>query len=289
MSRLFTAISIEGPDGAQFDLMDNAYRRVDGAQGFRGLKARTVSRPRVGGDGAINSTRYLDERLMSISGLVLDRTTNDPDVVWAQWDDLAAAVGACADTERLMMWSTGTYDLQAKVKLEELQDPVEVGPNVLRYQATFHNELGLAFSQQLQTEVVAGADAGAGGGLVLPSAFPWTFLPVSSTTVAVINGGSRPAPVVLVLRGGMSNPTVVCGSQRIVINGDIASGDELWVDTGAKSVLLNNDSTADRRSMLRAAQSRWFYLPARASTLLELRVDDFDSGAELEVQFRDAH
>ncbi|MBX5461645.1 MAG: hypothetical protein IRZ28_11215 [Steroidobacteraceae bacterium] len=289
MSSLVTALSIERPDGNQLDLMQPAYLRITGTQGFRDVISRRVSRPATGRDGAIDATRFRDERLMTITGLVLDAVTNDPAVVWATWGQVQAAFAGAVDTDRLLQWTAGGVALQAHVRLDELSAPVEVGPNVLRWQAQLRCPSGLAFSQQLESVVVVGSDAVGGGGMTMPFAFPVHFQPVSSTTVAVTNQGSMPAPVTLILRGLMRNPAVRCGDRRIVLAGDIAPGDEMWIDTGRRTVLLNNQPTANRRSMLRAAQSRWFSLPPQVPTLLTLEVEDFDSGTELEIQFRHAY
>lgn len=289
MSRLLSALSLEGPDGVQAPLMLASYRSVTSTQGLAGVKAKTSVRPAVGRNGSVNATRYRDDRLITIEGIVLDQTENSPDRVWQEWDDVQAAYAASVDTDRLMQWTAGDRDLQAHVRLEDLSEPIQVGANVIRYQAQLRNTAGLAFSQQEQVVQAASPELVGGGGMTMPATFPVTFLPVSSGIVSVTNLGGMPSPPTLVLQGGMSSPIVVCGDRRLVIEGDVSAGDELWLNAADRTVLLNGDPLVDRRNMFRSAMSRWFELPAQVPTLIRLQVTDFDSGAGLEVRFRHAY
>lgn len=289
VSDLIGALSIEGWDGVQVPLMMDTYRNVQKVEGFRGLKTRSSVRPAVGRDGTIVASRYRDDRVMTITGLVFDQTTNDPARMWEEWDKVAAAFAAAVKTDRVIKWRAGDQYLQANVRLEELTDPVEYGPKLLRYQATLRNASGIAFSQTLEVASASGAGTVGGTGLLSPFTSPFTTTPASGGVVVVVNEGGVSTPPLIVLTGYQLNPTVECGDSRIVIDGAVASGDELWLNAADRSVLLNGDPTYDRASMRRSSVSRWFDLPPQTSTVITLSTSDFDSNARIEVRYRPGH
>jgi hypothetical protein len=286
---LISRMSLESFDGAQVPLMLDTYRIVQSAEGLAGLKARTSSRAAVGRDGTILATRYRDEKAITITGLIVDQTGNDAGRVWDEWTQIEAAFAACVDTDRLLMWQSGNLALQASVRLEELTNPVQHGPKMLAYQATLHNASGISYSQELQTAVVASPDTSGGGGLTLPFTLPFTLQPLVSAQAFVRNDGSVPAQPLLVVHGAQSSPQIVCGNRKIIIDGDIAAGDALWLNAADRTVLLNGDPLVDRRNMVRWSSSRWFSLPPKQQVAVQLLVNTFDSGAGLEVRYRNAY
>lgn len=289
VAALIGGMSIEGWDGDQVPLMLDTYRKVQSLEGFAGLSARTSKRPAVGRDGAIVNTRYRSERQMAITGLVIDQTGRDPQRVWEEWLQIEAAFAAAVNTDRLLMWRAGDLYLQANVRLNELTNPVEVGPCMLRYQASLDNPSATAYDQTLQTVTTSGPASVGGTGLLSPFTSPILVAAPTGGTVAVFNDGGVPSLPLIVLRGGMSDPEVLCGDRRLVIQGDIAPGDELWLNAADRSVLLNGDERYPRREMLRSSVSRWFSIPPQAATLITLQVGDFDSSARIEVRFRNAY
>lgn len=289
MSRLVSAMSIEGHDGSQVPLMLPGYRKVTETDGFQSVKAKSSVRPAVGRHGAISATRYRDERLYTVNGLVVDQTENDPDRVWQEWDAIQSALSASIDTDRLLQWSAGGRDLQATVRLEDLSNPVQVGPNMLAYQAQLRNPPGIAFSQQEETLTADPPAASGGGGMEMPATMPVLFVPASGGSVSVLNEGGLPTPPLIILHGFLRSPIVECGDRRLVIDGDIAPGDALWLNTQDRSVLLNGDPLVDRRPMLRSASSRWFEIPPKTPTIVNLYSSDFDAQAGIEVRFRHAY
>jgi hypothetical protein len=283
MSSLITALSLEGPDGVQVTLMQPGYRNVRRIEGLAGVRVRKAKRPRTGRNGSVDRTKLRDDAQVVITGLVYGE---DADRAWLEYDTITRALVGAVDTDRLLMWSAGTSrHLQMNVRLDESQAPVEVGPDMVAYQVILSGSDPNGYSQTLVT-ASAVPTGGTGGGMTFPEIMPITFSPSSGGAVAIDNTGTAPTPPTIVLTGYLRDPIVRLGDRELVFDGEIADGDELYIDVANRTVLLNG--TANRINMLRFEVSRWFDLPVGGS-IVTLLAEDFSGAAGIEVQYRPAY
>lgn len=129
------------------------------------------------------------------------------------------------------------------------------------------------------------------GGLVLSATLPWT---ISATTVAgqfdAVNGGTFETRPVLVVDGPIVAPQVIAqmpdGTVRFLnYSQDLASGDELIIDTDAHTVTLNG--TASRRRFL-ALPNGWPTIPAGSTVTFQFRSSTYNASALLTARWRSA-
>jgi len=86
------------------------------------------------------------------------------------------------------------------------------------------------------------------GGRAYPKAYPKSYGTISTGgSVLVVNNGNKETFPVLVINGAVSNPIVtnVTADITMQFNINLATGDQLIVDCGAKSVTLNGGDRAD--------------------------------------------
>ncbi|MFB7517835.1 phage tail protein [Streptomyces sp. NPDC056144] len=111
----------------------------------------------------------------------------------------------------------------------------------------------------------------------------------STGDAVVVNSGSAAAHPVIVFRGPCSVPTVTerVSRRRLRYAIDLAAGDELVVDTGAGTVLLNNSASRRHTAMGDSDPEELFALdPGR--TELSFRPDWAAPGAQMTVRWRSA-
>lgn len=287
--RQFSSITLDDATGYPVPFHPATNRNVYRAAGLIGIPAiRQVVRPRPSAHGAINGSRNTDGRLIVIDG----RTYSTSSFAEAA-DEFRIIAGAALETldvgAALLKWEEdGGLALQALVKLHgELEPPVEIGPNVLAYQAQFLAEDPRAYSQTLNTST-GGELAVSEGGWTFPSPLPITFEASSGGTAAVNNEGNRPTPPVFRIYGACTNPQIllVGTSLRIALTGTVAAGDYLEVDTARRTIKINGSSPA--LSFLDAANTTWFELPKGISTI-QLLAGSFDASARCDVVYRSAY
>ncbi|MEU1861424.1 phage distal tail protein [Streptomyces gardneri] len=127
-------------------------------------------------------------------------------------------------------------------------------------------------------------------GLIWPLTWPLTWGEAKSTGDAVaVNTGSAACHPVIVFRGPCSVPTVTerTTRRRLRYAIDLAAGDELVVDTGAGTVMLNNSASRRHTAMADSNPEELFALePGR--TELSFRPDSATPDAQMTVRWRSA-
>jgi hypothetical protein len=127
-------------------------------------------------------------------------------------------------------------------------------------------------------------------GLTWPLAWPLYWgQTVSTGDVAAANEGSAPSHPVLTFSGPCGNPTVTehTTSRRLRYEIELATGDELVVDTAAGTVTLNG--TASRRHTATAdsgPEELFAFEPGQAQ--LSFRPDTYENDARMTVRWRSA-
>lgn len=284
VGRLLTSLSIEDANGADVPLILDPIRRVMGASGLVGVTAREVLVQRAGRTGSTNLTRYRDAGQIVIKGALTGGTTDD---TWSQYDQVAGALSDSIDEDRILKWTAGNERaLQQTVRLVSIESLLEVGADIIPYQATLRAADPNIYGQELKTASATPLGSGSGGGLKFPIKFPFKFAQSRATIAAYTNAGTVPTPPVLELTGKLIDPVIRLSPEvALVFSGTLAEGDVLTIDVDKRTVLLNG--TENRRYMLVTKQSTWFGLP-RGSGELTLEASVYSVGAYLSVSWRDA-
>lgn len=287
--RQFTSITLDDATGTPVPLHSTSTCSVYRAVGLIGVAPpRQVVRVRPNLHGSINDTRSTDGRLIVIDGRV--HSTGSFAEIAVDFRDLAGAMLETLDTgAALLKWEEDSgLELQSLVKLHgELEPPVEVGPNLLAYQAQFLAEDPRAYSQTASTST-GGTLTSAPGGWTFPRTMPVTFSASAGGTTAVNNLGNRPTPAIFRLYGMCVNPQILLSgtSSRIALTGTVGAGDYLEVDVANRAITINGSTPA--LNYLDAAATSWFELPKGTSTI-QLLAGSFDTAARCDVIYRSAY
>lgn len=285
MNRMITAFAVEDRDGVPVPLMATDYRSIQRLEGFSGMATRQVSFPATGMNGRRNRTRYRDGRAGIVTGILHGR--GDPTRAWMEYDAVARAVAASVATDRLATWTRGDGTaLQTMVRLIDITPPLEVGPDLIRYQASFDIADPRAYSQDQQITTTTPLSPSAGGA-TFPLTFPLTFESGTGGVASVTNNGTVGTPPLLIFRGGLVDPVLTLDDDHaIVINGTIAVGEELYLYTAPERRALLNDSL-NRVGLIDFAATHWFSIPPGTS-VLRLTATSF-SGSSPGVEIRTRH
>jgi hypothetical protein len=285
----FSDITLTGADGVAVALHRTDTRHIYGATGLIGVTPpRQVVRPRPSAHGFINDTRNTEGRLIVLEGRLLgEQSATD------MFTEFYAVAGAMLETldygEALLKWTIdGGDSMQALVKLHgELEPPVEVGPNILAYQAQLLAQDPRAYSQS-ESSSTGDALSSAPGGWTFPRALPIRFNVSTAGTAAVNNLGNRPTPPVFRVYGMCVNPQILLTgtTSRISLTGTISAGDYLEIDVQNRSITVNGVNPA--LAFLDAASTQWFELPKGISTV-QLLAGSFDGTAHVQVLYRSAY
>jgi hypothetical protein len=284
----FSDITLNDADGVAVALHRTDTRHVYAATGLIGVTPpRQIVRPRPSAHGFINDTRNTEGRLIVLEGRLLgEQSATD------MFSEFYAVAGAMLETldygEALLKWTIdGGQAMQAMVKLHgELEPPVEVGPNILAYQAQLLAQDPRAYDQS-ESSSTGDPLASAPGGWTFARTLPIRFNVSTSGTAAVENLGNRPTPPIFRVYGTCVNPQIllVGTTSRIALTGTIAAGDYLEIDVQNRTITVNGTTSA--LSFLDAANTTWFELPKGTSTI-QLLAGSFDATAHVSVLYRAA-
>lgn len=104
--------------------------------------------------------------------------------------------------------------------------------------------------------------AGSSGGMDTPMDTPMVTTGSGSTgDVTVTNDGTAPAPWTAYLSGPLTSPRLILGGYTILIDGDIAAGSTVVVDSREQTVLVDGASQP-----WSTPTSTWWEIPPGAST-----------------------
>jgi hypothetical protein len=285
----FSSITLDDAAGTPVALHRTANRHLYRAAGLLGVSpVRQVVRSRPSRHGSLNDSRYTEGRLIVLDGRAL--STSSFAEATSEFRMIAsAALETLDEGASLLKWTEdGGLALQALVKLHgELDPPVEVGPNILAYQAQFLAEDPRAYSQTLSTST-GGTLSAAPGGWAWPETPPIVFSISAGGTTAVNNQGNRPTPPVFRVYGACVNPQILLlgTTSRIALTGTVSAGNYLEIDVQNRSITLNGTSPA--LNFLDAANTTWFDLPKGTSTI-QLLAPTFDTVARCDVLYRSAY
>ena len=278
-------------DGLRATLGDAALGTVDAQgvawtlqtlEGWDSPDVRSEFTEREGDHGAWASPVYLGARPITLAGTLI--APSQPLLEQAM-DQLRAAAGL--DDTTLTVWETvpkqATVRRSGKPLMQYVTDTV----------ATYSVMVTAADPRRYGTTLQTGSTGlpVSSGGLTLPATLPWTL---SATTVAgqvtAFNAGTFDTRPVLVLDGPVTAPKIVAqlpdGTvQFLTYSQDLASGEQLVIDTDAHTVILNGQ--ASRRRFL-TIPSGWPTIPALSTVTFQFRASTYNSSALLTASWRSA-
>lgn len=282
-------LTLDDSIGVAVSLHETDNRAVVSVDGLGGLPSpRAAIRTLTTSHGAVDETRWLDSRVITVVGEVWGDTFEE---MRAELGTIQRAMLQTLDVAPALLkwqWGGSGSSLQCYVKLAGFQAPtLAEGVKLAQYQATFVAADPRAYSQALTTATGAVLTT-AGGGLDFPFSFPIEFTPSAGGSAAVINHGDIPSPPILRIYGECSSPQVrlVSTGETLYFSGSISDGDYLEIDCRQRTVKLNG--TTSRLNLLDAASSTWFELPT-GSDSVRLSSATFNSNARCDVLYRSAY
>lgn len=284
MSQLLTAMSLALPDGTPVPLLVPRYRGIKQVDGLAGFATRTVVVPNNGRQGSRSRTRFRDDRVITLTGMVMGGAPHQPDRAWDEFFAIEAVLSQAVDTERELAYTLGFgRELVSYVRAEPLTVSASATDgSMIGYQAVLRATDPRAYEPQWITREAVPFAASAGGD-TYPRTYPYTYRAPISTTVQIDNSGSVETPLILTLNGYLLNPIIRFGDREMIFRTELAQGDTIVINTRDRTVLLNNE--ANRRSLMDTANSRWFDAPP-GLTPLQLLAEDAGDGATLTAQYR---
>lgn len=279
----FTDLLIDlGP--VQFGAVDAAgvHWHCATVEGWDGTEVRAEMSQREGDHGAWPAPAYLSERVITLAGKLVAPSPAALDVALEQL--LAAA--SLTDTTLVVH---ETIPKQATVRRSAKPLAQRLTDRVLDYsvQVTAADPRRYAVDQQQGSTGLPSSS----GGLTPPYTLPYTL---SATTVAgeivARNLGSFETRPVLTVSGPVSQPQMLAqmpdGTVRPLLYGlDLAAGEQLVIDTAARSVTLTGG--VSRRRFL-AVPLGWPTIPAGSAVTFRFQAAAYDPSALLTARWRSA-
>ncbi|MCA1841914.1 MAG: phage tail family protein [Actinobacteria bacterium] len=278
-------------DGLRVDLGSVQFGAVDeagvawrvgaeGLQGWDSAEVRAEMAQREGDHGAWPAPVWLGERPVTVAGTI---TAPDRDALDAAIEALLEAA-ALDDTVLVVheaVAKQATVRRSGKPLVQRLTDRVAsfsvmmTAADPRRYGTTLHSQVTMLPSSS--------------GGLAVPITPPFTVTAtVTSGDITAVNDGSFGTRPVFLVAGPVQQPRVVTqypdGTIRVLAySQNLASGDQLVIDTDAHTAILGG--TATRRRFL---SGQWPEIPPRTSVTFGFRAAVYDPSATLTAQWRSA-
>ena len=223
------------------------------------VRAGDIARP--ASDGALATLDLSDAATVVLTVAIL---ADDPADFAAKRTALATAWRtASTDVDLVFRWGGvkqlrrgRTRNMAVSAELVGVGDTAEAA---LQFVATDP----LVYDADAQTVTTGVGDVT--GGLAFPLAFPLAFGVATPGVVSAVNAGSAPAPWTATLTGPLTSPTVThvgLGCTIAFAGLTLAAGEELVVDSAARTVLLGG---ASRYGSLTTRE--WFSLEPGANTV----------------------
>jgi hypothetical protein len=256
--------------------------QIDGFEDGASVTASDTQRPRDHGEFFSND--FAGGRIVTLKMLVLDSGAGD---FFSTVDAVKAATVPQAVPLPLVITLPSGRSRQLLCRPRRRTFPVD--PNYsFRYGLStveFHANDPRWYDTTLQSVTLL--PPAAGGGLTFPVTFPLSFgggsVGNSATVTNAGNFGTRP---VVTITGPCSTPSLQNGSgATLSFNLTLAAGDQLVVDFGARTAVLNG--TANEYPTV-VQPVTWFELPAGSSTI-RFSVASSSAGCQAAWTFRNAY
>lgn len=251
-------------------------------EGWDSPDVRAEFTDREGDNGSWASPVYLGSRPITLGGTIIAPSQS---LLEQAMDQLRAAAGL--DDTTLTVWEgvpkQATVRRSGKALMQYVTDTV----------ATYSVMVTAADPRRYDTTLQTGSTGLplTSGGLTLPATMPWTL---SATTVAgqitAFNAGTFETRPVLILNGPVTGPKILAqlpdGTvQFLTYSQDLASGEQLVIDTDAHTVIVNGQ--ASRRRFL-TIPNGWPTIPAQSTVIFQFSASAYNASALLTARWRSA-
>jgi len=251
-------------------------------EGWDSPDVRAEFTDREGDNGSWASPVYLGSRPITLGGTIIAPSQS---LLEQAMDQLRAAAGL--DDTTLTVWESvpkqATVRRSGKALMQYVTDTV----------ATYSVMVTAADPRRYDTNLQTGSTGLplTSGGLTLPATMPWTL---SATTVAgqitAFNAGTFETRPVLILNGPVTGPKILAqlpdGTvQFLTYSQDLASGEQLVIDTDAHTVIVNGQ--ASRRRFL-TIPNGWPTIPAQSTVIFQFSASAYNASALLTARWRSA-
>jgi hypothetical protein len=251
-------------------------------EGWDSPDVRAEFTDREGDNGSWASPVYLGSRPITLGGTIIAPSQS---LLEQAMDQLRAAAGL--DDTTLTVWEgvpkQATVRRSGKALMQYVTDAV----------ATYSVMVTAADPRRYDTNLQTGSTGLplTSGGLTLPATMPWTL---SATTVAgqitAFNAGTFETRPVLILNGPVTGPKILAqlpdGTvQFLTYSQDLASGEQLVIDTDAHTVIVNGQ--ASRRRFL-TIPNGWPAIPAQSTVIFQFSASTYNASALLTARWRSA-
>ena len=251
-------------------------------EGWDSPDVRAEFTDREGDNGSWASPVYLGSRPITLGGTIIAPSQS---LLEQAMDQLRAAAGL--DDTTLTVWEgvpkQATVRRSGKALMQYVTDTV----------ATYSVMVTAADPRRYDTNLQTGSTGLplTSGGLTLPATLPWTL---SATTVAgqitAFNAGTFETRPVLILNGPVTGPKILAqlpdGTvQFLTYSQDLASGEQLVIDTDAHTVIVNGQ--ASRRRFL-TIPNGWPTIPAQSTVIFQFSASTYNASALLTARWRSA-
>lgn len=251
-------------------------------EGWDSPDVRAEFTDREGDNGSWASPVYLGSRPITLGGTIIAPSQS---LLEQAMDQLRAAAGL--DDTTLTVWEgvpkQATVRRSGKALMQYVTDTV----------ATYSVMVTAADPRRYDTNLQTGSTGLplTSGGLTLPATMPWTL---SATTVAgqitAFNAGTFETRPVLILNGPVTGPKILAqlpdGTvQFLTYSQDLASGEQLVIDTDAHTVIVNGQ--ASRRRFL-TIPNGWPAIPAQSTVIFQFSASTYNASALLTARWRSA-
>lgn len=219
---------------------DSGNRRLSQVDGLFGPPGpRDVNSPRPQSDGSIDQSRWLSERVITLTG---ELWNTSPAAVLTDFQTVTAAFQeSLLSSATLTFTKTDSTSYQCQVKLADgVQMSLNDSTNTVQYQATFRAQDPRLYSTTLQTLTLATTPV-SGPATVGGVANVYTL--GATTNVNLVNNGTAPAPLTVTLTANVALQT----GTFVQVNTPTAYS--TLAPAGANQILLLGGSTPSSTSI----------------------------------------
>lgn len=258
----------------------------------RTVTPRRVQAPRPQDHGAIDSSRFYDGAVISLTGYVRGDTVGEAH----QWLDRVRAAFALGPAPVLLRWRREGLDYLERNEVRPagpLDAPYGGSVRLIRWGVELVSEEAPALSDTLN---VASYDLSTPDtvGVEFPLEFPLTWVSTGPDTIArlhVTNAGNFPTSPQYVITGPVDDPQVVnetTGLSIITTGVSLDPGETLYLNVRDRTCRLGSATGALRADLIDAAATDWGPL-VPGPNVLRLAGSGTDPGTTtLSVSWRDA-
>ena len=245
-------------------------------------------------DGTIDTTALIGARVVTLEATISPAAATDGASRWALTQRLRAFTSPRLRPELYMRFSEDDPELVVTMRRSQFSDLWEPQRGQRsRVTVQWVAPYGILESAELHTATVNASGSPGGLGREYDLDFDRDYpADAPSGSVEVTNAGTIDAYPVLRLYGPWADETSIENletGKALVFDGlTVAAGDFLEIDTRAKTILLNGDTSDSRFQYLVFPDSQWWTLIPGAQRI-RFQSETFTAPAQAQIRWRDAY